>query len=95
MIQALRKLGYRIEPNLLNQPLQHDHDLGRIFDPALIRQTSWAPEPTLELLPMSDPLSITDDKRAGSGRVSLFDKPDRSRDRLCHPLSRSDPKWLV
>jgi len=27
---------------------------------------------------MSDPLSIPDDKRAGSGRVSLFDTPDRS-----------------
>ena len=32
----------------------------------------------LELRPMSDPLSIPDDKRAGSGRVSLFDTPDRS-----------------
>ncbi len=27
---------------------------------------------------MSDPLSIPDDKRAGSGRVSLFDGPERS-----------------
>jgi hypothetical protein len=26
---------------------------------------------------MNDPLSIPDDKRAGSGRVSLFDPPER------------------
>ncbi len=26
---------------------------------------------------MSDPLSIPDDKRAGSGRISLFERPDR------------------
>jgi hypothetical protein len=27
---------------------------------------------------VSDPLSIPDDKRAGSGRISFFDTPDRS-----------------
>jgi hypothetical protein len=32
----------------------------------------------LESCVMSDPLSIPDDKRAGSGRVSLFDTPERS-----------------
>jgi len=39
--------------------------------------TIGRPAPDARIIPMGDPLSIPDDKRAGSGRVSLFDTPER------------------
>jgi len=50
----------------------------------------------LESRPMSDPLSIPDEKRAGSGHASLFD-PLREHPwfLLDYRHGRCGPKWLV